>query len=583
MKILYLFPNETIPEVNEDYFLGKISDKIGTKTTLETNKDNQKKSMRCSSFLLGIVRISNYLNSRKNQFNELIEEEYIDLRYENLPHFSPKNIKIYRNKLKKTLIEYYKRYQFDILAISCYTSYHYINCVEIANLVKRKVSPSCIIVVGGIHPSICPEDFQIGNFPDFIYEKYQSNITPFDFLIHGEGEIPFFKLVKGLIERSIKIRYSLEDPCIMLEPEVIKNLNDLPLIDFSIYKKYEENIINCGEINIDFSRGCPFQCKMCTNSTEFLLSNKSVRLKSITNCLEELKIIKNTKWLSINTINISDPIFIPKRSKRQQFFNDFKKLKYRKKKLFSYLSICFLLFSLVCFVSSLYLHLFFFLLAFTVSGTTIFYYYFLKELKWSFYSIRINDHLTICSKSDLENYKELNITPLFNFVSASKTLLYRLGIVFGKNLSQILKGIDKYLKRFEEIVKVSNDIDLIILFYYYVAIPGSDQQTIKENKDFFLKKRFNGKSLVEQYDVNFKYINYAVFKGTKLYDECESEFGSRIFYRKWWKRFDDYSQYYSALIDPSEDLNLTQAIKNDLIFFRKVYKAQIGKNNPLLL
>ena len=186
---------------------------------------------------LGIIRISNYLNSMKHKIGGSIEEEYLDLGFEALPKFIPENIKEYREKLKKLLLEYKKRFPFELVAISCYTSLNYMNCVEIASLIKKEITPSCLIVVGGIHPSICPEDFQIGNFPNFIYKKYPQNQTPFDYLIKDEGEIPFYNLVKGLIEGTIKKRKSAEDPLIFIESQILENLDELPIINFELFEK----------------------------------------------------------------------------------------------------------------------------------------------------------------------------------------------------------------------------------------------------------------------------------------------------------------------------------------------------------
>ncbi|GAH39303.1 unnamed protein product, partial [marine sediment metagenome] len=69
-----------------------------------------------------LPRISSYLNSRKNELDDEIEEEYLDLRCENLPSYWPEYIDEYRKALKELLCGIYKRFKFDIVAISCYTS-----------------------------------------------------------------------------------------------------------------------------------------------------------------------------------------------------------------------------------------------------------------------------------------------------------------------------------------------------------------------------------------------------------------------------------------------------------------------------
>jgi len=101
------------------------------------------------SLLNNFIRISNFLNSKKKELEGSIEEEYLDLRYENLPNFIPKNIEKYRIELTKLLKQIYSRFEFNLAAISCYRGYSYINTIEIANLIKHYINPLCIVVVGG--------------------------------------------------------------------------------------------------------------------------------------------------------------------------------------------------------------------------------------------------------------------------------------------------------------------------------------------------------------------------------------------------------------------------------------------------
>ena len=118
------------------------------------------------------IRISNYLNSRKYLLNGTFQEEYLDLRHEKLPEFIPKNLVNYRAELTSLLTRLYKRFKFDIVAISCYSSFCYVNTVEVAHFIKKDINPSCLIVVGGPHATICPDEFQPGEFPKFIYKTY---------------------------------------------------------------------------------------------------------------------------------------------------------------------------------------------------------------------------------------------------------------------------------------------------------------------------------------------------------------------------------------------------------------------------
>ena len=483
--------------------------------------------------LLGFIRISNFLNFKKDELNDSIKEDFLDLRFEGLPQFTPKNLRKYRRKLRKLLKRYYKKFSFDCIGISCYTSFCYMNCVEVISLIRKKIAPKCLIVVGGPHASVCPEDFQIGNFPEFIYKKYSKKISPFDYLIKDEAELTFFKLIKGIIDKTAKQRESLSDPCVIIEPEILKNLNELPIIDFKLFKKYK-HIINQNKMfsyfSLDFSRGCPFQCRFCYNSGNLLNSCKRVRVKSIAKSMKELEVIKNTKWLNINELFITDMIFLPKRSKRDLFFKEMNAL---------------------------------------------------AENKEFFpFKILTMNRIELCRNSDLENYKKFNIIPHFGLESCSKTLLYRMGKILGKNDEEIMKGIDNHLSKFVEIAKYSNQLDLPVIFFYIIGLPGSDRETFKEGKDFLFKPRTNGKSLIENYKINFLYNKYVIYKNTEFYDCCEEKFNSKIHYKEWWKEFDEYYQYYPALVDPSVEFPLINSLRKNLHLFKRIFRIQqkIGNN-----
>ncbi len=92
------------------------------------------------NILSAILRISNYLNSRKVELEGSIKERYLDLRHENLPDFTPNDLQSYRKNLKKLLKKIYRRFKFKIVAIACYSSYNYTNAVEVANSIKKNVN-----------------------------------------------------------------------------------------------------------------------------------------------------------------------------------------------------------------------------------------------------------------------------------------------------------------------------------------------------------------------------------------------------------------------------------------------------------
>ncbi len=482
-----------------------------------------------NDFLSCLLRISNYLNSKKCELKGKIQEQYLDLRFEPLPKFIPKNITDYRKKLVRLLEEIQNQFDFNLVAISCYSQFKYLNSVEIACIIKKYINPLCFIVVGGPHPTILPKDFHSRNLPAYIKKEYGRNCSPFDFLIKNEGEIPFFKLIKGILNNSIEYRETIKDSCKILKSEIIENLDNTPIIDYSLFRKYKENLKEFGQINIDFSRGCPFTCKICTNSTDLMPCYKKVRFKSIDRCIEELKAIRETDWLQFNILYISDMIFLPRKSYRMEFYRKFKEFK--------------------------------------------------NDEKGFPYQILVNERIEYCSELDLRNYKELNIIPQIGFESGSKTMLKRMGKIKSINETDELKQNEGYLKKVEKIIQIANDIKLTFLLNYILSPPGSDFQTFKENMDFFLEKRFNGLSLIKKYDVNLYFSKYSGLYGSKIYDEIESIYGGKIYFKNWWKIFHEDQRALSALIEPSKVLTLIQSLKLDETFLKELFKKQFARKN----
>ena len=352
-----------------------------------------------------LPRISSYLNSKRSELEYNIEEEYLDLRCENLPRYCPENIDSYREDLKELLCSIYERFKFDIAAISCYTSFTYLNSLEVANMIKHFINPSCYIIVGGFHPSVFPKDFYPKSIPSYFDKFYPKNTTPIDYIVIDEGEIPFFHFIKDVQKGIKKTKKKLKDKPIILERELVENLDDLPLIDINLFRKYEEIINSKEEFYILFTRGCLFRCKFCPPSENYMESYKMVRYKSVDKCISEIKKIINTEWLSQNlkTLMIMDNVLFPKKSQRALFFKELEKINKKKRR---------------------------------------------PSLK-----IYTLDRIDVCSIEDLENYKRFNMFPAFGLETGSPTLLCRIGKIPGNDSLEKAKD---YLQKTEDLIKKAN-------------------------------------------------------------------------------------------------------------------------------
>jgi len=127
----------------------------------------------------------------------------------------------------------------DILAISTTTGRH-VKYLELVRQIKKRY-PCIFVVFGGPHPTY---------FPEIAKEDCV------DFIIRGEGEFSFLKLVK-----SIESGYLSCEKERTIEP-LIQNLDTIPFPDRELIYKYPKNYNNPIK-NVFTSRSCLFSCSFC--------------------------------------------------------------------------------------------------------------------------------------------------------------------------------------------------------------------------------------------------------------------------------------------------------------------------------
>jgi radical SAM superfamily enzyme YgiQ (UPF0313 family) len=161
-----------------------------------------------------------------------------------------------------------KQDQPDWVGITAVTKQ--ITAAKLAAEQIRKVSPRSKIVVGGIHATAMPEELL--------------RDENFDYVIRGEGEVPFTALLDGEPVDSIGgLSYRGNNP---LQPyqhndmaEPIENLDALPtpayhLLPFEAYKPAIGAYRRLPSVNMTMTRGCPGKCTFC-NSAETALRTRS--------------------------------------------------------------------------------------------------------------------------------------------------------------------------------------------------------------------------------------------------------------------------------------------------------------------
>lgn len=176
---------------------------------------------------------------------------------------------------------------FDVVGMGS-TTIQITQTLETFELIK-KVKPSAVTVLGGVHPTIMPaETLKAGKAVDY--------------LVLGEGEKPFARLlealaagtspagIKGLAYRGPDGTPVINppDPADALAPEEFP----VPPYDLFPMGRYIAQITYTKRFpsySVVASRGCPFRCSFCNGSA---VLGKRVRYKAPARMVEELRELK---------------------------------------------------------------------------------------------------------------------------------------------------------------------------------------------------------------------------------------------------------------------------------------------------
>jgi len=185
----------------------------------------------------------------------------------------------------------------DILGLTSMTT-NIKAALEICQAIKN-INPKIITVIGGIHPTVAPEEVL----------KNQA----VDFIVMGEGEITFdqflkkinqpetFNQIDGLgYKENGKIKINRRRP-------LIKNLNQLPLPSYDLLKiNYYRSPYGSRTpfISMLRSRGCPFQCIFCGVQNMF---GRSYRVQTPERTIQEIDYLINK--FKIREIGFKDSEF----------------------------------------------------------------------------------------------------------------------------------------------------------------------------------------------------------------------------------------------------------------------------------
>lgn len=166
------------------------------------------------------------------------------------------DLSFYNRESWKSVIPWADIYAITILTASFHRS------IVIKEICKKK-NPNSIMIAGGPHPTALPEETS----------------KNFDIIVVGEAE----RIIKEVID------YKGKYPIIFYGNKSLMDINDIPFPDRDLVpiKEYTRKVNGVNATSIIASRGCPYSCSYCINSTKYLFSK--VRFRSIDNIIREMK------------------------------------------------------------------------------------------------------------------------------------------------------------------------------------------------------------------------------------------------------------------------------------------------------
>ena len=186
------------------------------------------------------------------------------------------------------VIKKIKGFDPDLIAVGMKTG-RYLDQYEMLKELNKNISKADILC-GGDHISV----FQ---------KRALSDCPSIDYGIPFEGEFVFNQLIEGKELRDIKGLLYRESGSVKFNglQEIIQNLDEL---EFPKFEKAELSRYSMKEIGITSSRGCPFSCIFCIESTKGKM--KKYRTRNPVNFVNEVEYWVNKNY---RRFDFSEPCF----------------------------------------------------------------------------------------------------------------------------------------------------------------------------------------------------------------------------------------------------------------------------------
>jgi len=174
-----------------------------------------------------------------------------------------------------------------LAALTAATGYQLKGAIEFSKKIKD-IAPQAFTVWCGWHTSLLPE---------------LTLKEPFiDFVISGQAEVPFEKLVTALTNNTpfnniSGLGYKVNQQLFINTQDTFHDINDFPDVDYNLINPNEyifENSFSKRCITYFASHGCPFQCEFCSLATVF--KGKWYH-KNITQIIKDISYLKEKALL----------------------------------------------------------------------------------------------------------------------------------------------------------------------------------------------------------------------------------------------------------------------------------------------
>lgn len=178
----------------------------------------------------------------------------------------------------------------------------------------KKANPEIKIVLGGVHPTLFPEQTVADDLIDFV--------------VVGEGEVTMLELVQAIehgrtdYENIKGIGFKRNGQVITTSQREFIDMDTLPFVDWGMMNKDAVESMVGKIARVQTSRGCYFKCAFCLNVVS---KNRKMRYRSPKKVVDEIEHM--VKTYGVKRIGVRDEIFLTNRQQAREIAEEIIKRK----------------------------------------------------------------------------------------------------------------------------------------------------------------------------------------------------------------------------------------------------------------